>query len=56
MNIPEGQALARLSGDKDIFPEQTAKADNIETGNFFLAERPVVVGFGSAGILEKYGG
>ncbi len=49
--VPEGQLVARLKGDKDITIIEQQKPANIISGQMKLTERPVVIGFGPAGML-----
>lgn len=49
--VPEGQLVARLKGDKDITIIEQQKPASIISGQIKLTERPVVIGFGPAGML-----
>ncbi|MEG6586934.1 NAD(P)/FAD-dependent oxidoreductase [Dendrosporobacter sp. 1207_IL3150] len=48
---PEGQALARLRGDKEVTMVSQAVGQPVAYGNRPLEHRPVVVGLGPAGML-----
>jgi uncharacterized FAD-dependent dehydrogenase len=58
--LPEGQVLSRLAGDRDVVQAAQTVAEEIMAGSKPLANQPVVVGMGPAGmiaalVLAKYG-
>jgi hypothetical protein len=52
--LPEGQVLARLTGDRDITVEAEILPEEIEIGCQPLACQPVIVGMGPAGLLAAF--
>lgn len=50
-NIPEGQILARLRGDKDVSKGVKPAPETITAGEKQLNAPPVVIGMGPAGLL-----
>ena len=50
-SVPEGQVLSRLKGDKDVSVASGQKPEKIIIGECQLKHRPVVIGFGPAGML-----
>lgn len=54
VTVPPGQALARLRGDKDVALVTPVVLEEIIPGTKPLANRPVVVGAGPAGLFAAY--
>lgn len=54
INIPTEQVLANLDGDKDVVLIAPAAPQAIMPGSRALANRPVVVGAGPAGLFAAY--
>ncbi|CQR71715.1 FAD dependent oxidoreductase [Sporomusa ovata DSM 2662] len=52
--VPEGQVLARLSGDKDVIQVTPMVAEDITPGGKQLTNRPIVVGAGPAGLFTAF--
>ena len=51
LSVPEGQVLAKLSGDKNVMVASEQVAEEIVPGEISLTHRPVVIGLGPAGML-----
>lgn len=49
--VPDGQVLSRLRGDKDVTVVSETAAEPLVQGSIPLEHRPVIVGFGPAGML-----
>lgn len=51
VSVPEGQVLSTLQGDRDVTVVQKQLPEIIISGQQRLEQRPVVIGFGPAGML-----
>ncbi len=51
VNVPDGQVLSRLRGDKDVVVFSPHEPEQILAGTKALECRPVVIGLGPAGML-----
>jgi len=51
LSVPEGQVLAKLSGDKNVMVASEQVIEEIVPGEVSLTHRPVVIGLGPAGML-----
>lgn len=52
--VPTGQVLSRLAGDKDVVQVNLIPAEEFTPGGKPLANRPVVIGAGPAGLLAAF--
>lgn len=51
VNVPDGQVLSRLRGDKDIAVVSLDEPEQVMPGSSALEHQPVVIGLGPAGML-----